>query len=201
MRECHIPIDAHHVVVQLSCVALRHNDYTYAAHRHLERAHVLALRLYTCAHKNINSQLRRGFKDGEAHLFPATVLHISEALAMLRAVASVDKDAQNAKDFWRCACGVDEAFSEHGGTDTAFMSTTENPYVALRGCSANKSKTALLLKVRTRSFIDRGPSISWLSVFPEEHEQLYPPGTVLLRTGKRDEAVSTCTLRSLTSSH
>jgi hypothetical protein len=38
---------------------------------------------------------------------------------------------------------------------------------------------SLLFKLNTRSFIDRGVDISYLSCFPEEAEHIFPPLTYL----------------------
>ena len=60
----------------------------------LERAHVIALRLYTTlAYKSINDPLRdrSRFRKKEPHSLPATVLFIREAIKKLRAIANRDR--------------------------------------------------------------------------------------------------------------
>ena len=39
------------------------------------------------------------------------------------------------------------------------------------------SSSALIFKIVSQSFMDRGPAIEFLSAFPEEKEYLYPPLT------------------------
>ena len=56
------------------------------------------------------------------------------------------------------------------------MSTTPNLSVALRYA---RSSNAVLLRLRTRTFMERGPALDWISCFPDEEEVLYPPLTYL----------------------
>ena len=74
-------------------------------------------------------------------------------------------------------------FERMGGTELACMSTTTNLAVALR---YSASKSSLVLKLRTESFMDRGASINFLSAFPEEAEVLYPPLSYLRPTGRKE---------------
>ena len=48
----------------------------------------------------------------------------------------------------------------------------------------SSSASSLLFKIETRSFMERGVSLSYLSCFPEEAEHLYPPLTFLHPTGR-----------------
>lgn len=62
------------------------------------------------------------------------------------------------------------------------MSTTTSLEVAVQYAAGAKS--ALIFKLRTDSFMQRGASIGFLSAFPTEEEVLYPPLTYLKPTGK-----------------
>jgi hypothetical protein len=47
------------------------------------------------------------------------------------------------------------------------------------------SKNALILRLNTSSFMERGADISFLSAFPGEKEILYPPLTFMRATGAK----------------
>ena len=64
------------------------------------------------------------------------------------------------------------------------MSTTCNPEVA---AAYSASGNALLFKIKTVSFMDRGADLTYLSAFPAEREFLYPPLTFLKPTGKTQQ--------------
>ena len=66
------------------------------------------------------------------------------------------------------------------------MSTTTDLRVAVQ-YSLGATNTALLFKLHTKSFMDRGADLSFLSAFPLEREYLYPPLTFLHPTGKTQE--------------
>ena len=73
---------------------------------------------------------------------------------------------------------VTDEFLEVGGTEMSCMSTTSSKEVAAD--FAKKSKTSpLLLKLSSNDFMSHGADISFLSVYPEEKEILYPPLTYL----------------------
>lgn len=75
-----------------------------------------------------------------------------------------------------------------GGTERAPMSTTTSFHVAIQyGASSN----ALIFKVKTDNFRQRGANIGFLSAFPTEEECLFPPGTFLQPTGIVDEVTLT----------
>ena len=80
--------------------------------------------------------------------------------------------------------GADEEDGRLGGIERALMSTTTSLEVALRYTA---SETALLFKIRTDNFRQRGGSIKFLSCFPNESEILFPPLTYLQPTGQREE--------------
>ena len=82
-------------------------------------------------------------------------------------------------------------FLAQGGTELAPMSTTSNIKIAMEYSAGEQ---AVLLRLRTRNFMQRGPDISFLSAFPGEDEYLFPPLTYLSPTGdtetlKVDDAV------------
>jgi hypothetical protein len=154
----------------------------------LNEAHVAALRLYTTmAFRTINNGLRdqERFKTGRQHPLPVTVAYIKEALGKLRAVAADSQQANTEVSLYRGMAGmrVQENFLHQGkgGTELAPMSTTSSLKVALQ---YSASENALLLRLQTNSFMDRGPEISFLSAFPAEKEFLFPPLTYLAPTGQ-----------------
>ena len=74
-----------------------------------------------------------------------------------------------------------EEFLQRGGTELAPMSTTSNLKIAM---DYSVSAKAVLLRLRTRNFMQRGPDIAFLSAFPGEDEYLFPPLTYLSPTGE-----------------
>ncbi len=166
----------------------------------LSTAHVAALRLYTtAAYAEINDPLRHrvggGVRDGgnggvapTAHPFPVLVNFINEAIRQLRAVHADSEDALQPMALWRGMRDIaepPEPFLEHGGTELAFMSSTTQLQVALEYALLGASTTSncLLLKMKTRTFIERGADLAYLSCFPTEAEVLFPPLTYLRPTG------------------
>ena len=79
-----------------------------------------------------------------------------------------------------------EEFLQLGGTELAPMSTTTDLTVAME---YSASKNALILRLNTASFMERGADISFLSAFPTEKEVLYPPLTFLRATGQKQTIV------------
>ena len=75
---------------------------------------------------------------------------------------------------------VTDDFVSKGGSEVAPMSATTELAVALRYALSSHS---LLFKIVTRSFMERGVDISYLSCFPAEAEHLFPPLTYLRPTG------------------
>ena len=83
---------------------------------------------------------------------------------------------------------VSESFTQRGGTELAPISTTTKLEVALKDGAAHAGgQCALLLKLRTESFMQRGADLDFLSCFPGEKEVLFPPLTYLKPTGKIEE--------------
>ena len=76
---------------------------------------------------------------------------------------------------------VTEKFMQVGGTELAPMSTTTNIEIAAR--YARGTETALILRLRSTSFMNLGCDLMELSAFPHEKEYLYPSLTFLQPTG------------------
>ena len=158
----------------------------------LEEAHVLALRLYTTkAYLLINNPLRDlgRHQRGEAHPLPVTVAFLAEAIRRLRAVGAKMANARSPVVLYRGLKNstVPPAFFKEGGTEYAPMSTTNDLSVAVR---YSASQSSVLLRMVTKSFIERGADISYLSAFPGEAEVLFPPLTYLKPTGRTEEVAT-----------
>jgi len=155
----------------------------------LEEAHVLALRLYTTrAYLLINIPLRDlgRHERGEPHPLPVTVAFLTEAIRRLRAVGAKQANARSPVVLYRGLKNstVPPAFLKEGGTEYAPMSTTNDLSVAVR---YSASRSSVLLRMVTKSFIERGADISYLSAFPGEAEVLFPPLTYLKPSGRTEE--------------
>ena len=89
-------------------------------------------------------------------------------------------------DLWRGMKNLrpGNQFQRDGGTELATMSTSADLGVAL---AYSRSPSSLLLKIRTKSFMERGADIAYLSAFPSESELVYPPLTYLRPTGQSME--------------
>jgi len=152
----------------------------------LKEYHVLALRLYTTkSYVQVNTPLRA---RQQPHPFAATAYFISDAIKKLRAVAAKRPDAHTEMTFWRGVrdLRVSAEFMQQGGTEFACLSTTSSPNVARLFA---ESGCPLIFKFVTPNFMSRGADISWLSVFPDEAETLYPPLTYLRPLSKTREDV------------
>ena len=172
-------------------------DTPQARAAELERDEVLALRLYTTkAYDSINAMLRARGGAGvtSVYPFPATVGFIAAGLKKLRENENERGTAQNPVDLF---CGMrdlrllkDTPFMENvgddadcgcqGGTMTALRSSTTELKVALKYAA---SESALLFKIKTDHFRQRGGDISFLSCFPDEAEVLFPPLTFFKPSG------------------
>jgi len=71
---------------------------------------------------------------------------------------------------------VSQSFLINGGSEMACLSTSENVTVV---ADYARSQMPLLFRIKIESPMDRGASLRWLSVYPEEDEVLYPPLTCL----------------------
>lgn len=108
----------------------------------LERAHVLALRLYsTEAFHSINSPLRDPArrKEGRPHPLPLTVMYINEGVGKLRAVeAALDSESTNKSiDLYRgmANLSVPQEFLKSGGTEVS-TAYAASPHV-IHPCAHN----------------------------------------------------------------
>jgi hypothetical protein len=149
----------------------------------LVKAHVLALRLYTSnSYTRLNSPFRWPAADGTPHPYAATVFWISDALKKLRAVLDPTHFPMT---FYRGMkdMAVAKQFEERGGTEMACMSTSADKGEALKWA---ESRVPLLLQFEIENHMQCGADISWLSMYPEEKEWLFPPLTYLkvLKTSK-----------------
>jgi hypothetical protein len=140
----------------------------------LERHHIIALRFYTTSSfRRINDPLR-AVPPQRPHPFAATTYFISDAIKKLRAAGPGTKLI-----LWRGMknLGIKAQFPQEGGTDYACVSTTANQKVAVQTSAA--SSLPLVFKVVAKNRMARGADISFLSVYPQEEEFLYPPLTYL----------------------
>eukprot|EP01043_Picozoa_sp_COSAG02_P047863 COSAG02_NODE_4633_length_5144_cov_4.775421_3_plen_469_part_00 len=145
----------------------------------LGRHHIIALRLYTTSsYSRINDPLRAD-PPQRPHPFAATTYFISDGIRLLRAVAANRPDAYIERILWRGLkdVGITGQFMTEGGTDYACVSTTASQEVAVLNFAA--SSLPLVFRIVTKNCINRGADISFLSVFPNEQEFLYPPLTYL----------------------
>jgi len=154
----------------------------------LRREHVLALRLYTTsAYMSINDPLRDPSRQtaGRAHPLPVTVALLEKAVLQLRKVEGNAATAHASVDLFRGIAGsiIPDEFMAKGGTELAPMSTTTDLQVALL---YSASEHAVILRLRTRGFMDRGADIAFLSVFPAESEVIFPPLTYLCPVREMD---------------
>jgi hypothetical protein len=161
-------------------------QHPHAKTARLEEYHVLALRLYTSSsYSQINNPLRAKQRP---HPFAATTYFVSEAIKKLRAVAAQQEDAHKPKTLWRGMRNLQlsDRFAAEGGTDFACTSTSASSAVARKFAD---SDCPLVFKFVTQNFMSRGADISWLSVFPDEAEALYPPLTYLRAVSTGRESV------------
>lgn len=144
----------------------------------LQPAHILALRLYTTTtYKSVNNPLRNKPEAIKPHPLAATTYFIDDGLKKLRRFAGTLPTRNNPQTFWR---GIQDRrltdeFLEQGGCEFACMSTTPLKEIAVDFATGNGSQKPLIFQIETKDFIDRGADISFLSVYPDEAEMLYPP--------------------------
>jgi hypothetical protein len=156
--------------------------YGNAVTAKLEEAHVAALRIYTSkAFKCINDPLRSGQKP---HPFAATTLFLSIGLKKLRSVNATATKIQKEVHFWRGMRNLEltEEFKTRGGTELGCMSTSTSLDIVAGYANSDQP---LVFRLVSDSFMSCGIDISWLSVYPNEEEVLYPPLTFLQYLGQR----------------
>ena len=153
----------------------------------LEMVHVVALRWYTSpAFAALNGPLRRE-TAGAPHPFAATITFLAEGLRRLRAQACSEmSDGARQLDqvrIWRGMRNVTtpERIMQVGGTEKAMLSCTPKLASAAQFAA---SRTSLIFLITTRSFMQCGASLRFLSCFPHEEEYCYPPCTYLRPTGR-----------------
>lgn len=164
-----IDADSRRTIEELLC-------HPNAVAARLKRQHILALRLYTTStFRSINDPMRRKERP---HPLAATVYFISEGIKLLRAVPTIDQSVIGEMVFWRGLSDMKLAktFLHSGGTEYACMSTSRDRAVAMEFAVG---ESPLLFKFVTQDFMQRGADISFLSVYPEEREVLYPALTYL----------------------
>jgi hypothetical protein len=169
----------------------------------LNRAHVLALRLYTTkVFWYINSPFRQN-NGGRVrlqnpmhrHPMPATVMFLREGMIRLRTQAEKELQGQGATSLWRGMRGlrVHDEFLQNGGTELAPMSTSTNLAIAANySCNGAEGETALIMKLKIprNGFHQYGAGLGWLSAFPDEVERLFPPLTYLRPTERAQQNVT-----------
>ena len=140
--------------------------------------HILVLRLYTATPVSfaLNAPLRN-FKRDEAtglvvkpirmdgeHAFPVTVMVLSEAIKRLR-----DSEGKKVVILWRGLKNMnlehDSDFLLAGGVEMSCMSTS---YLLKTALVYSHSSHSIIFKIVTRSFMERGADLEWISCFPEE---------------------------------
>eukprot|EP00729_Bicosta_minor_P033135 gene33135-biopygen8881 len=155
----------------------------------LEIHHVLALRVYTSpSYRSINNPMRQS-PPVLPHPFAATLYYISDALSKLRELQGRDAAMRNeTMVFWRGMkdLQITDEFIITGGSEMACMSTTSSREVAEEFAV---SKSPLLFKLVSNSFMSHGADISFLSVYPSEKEVLYPPLTYLRPINVSEETI------------
>ena len=111
---------------------------------------------------------------------------IRDALVKLRKIEAQSPRKNEVLYLYRGLSGVriQPKFLKEGGTELAPMSTTSSLKIAMQ---YSASERALLLRIRTKNFMSRGPLISFLSAFPAEEEFLFPPLTYLQPIGEPQE--------------
>ena len=154
----------------------------------LSWAELVAMRLYTTtSFMFMNGPLRDDarYERGEQCPLPVTTHFAWTGIKKLRSL-HVDSHEMT---LWRGMRNLEVAdeFMTKGGTELAFMSTTQDLRVAVRYCL---SKQALLFKIVSPSFMTIGADVQWLSAFPSEKEILYPPLTFLKPTGRSQVVAS-----------
>jgi predicted secreted protein len=140
--------------------------------------HILVLRFYTATPVSfaLNAPLRNFKRDeatglvvkpirmGGENPFPVTVTVLSEAIKRLR-----DSEGKKVVILWR---GLKNMNLEHDsdfllaeGVEMSCMSTS---YLLKTALFYSHSSHSIIFKIVTRSFMERGADLEWISCFPEE---------------------------------
>ena len=105
---------------------------------------------------------------------------LNEAIKKLR-----DVEGESVVTLWRglknMDVKLDSTFLRLGGVEISSMSTTYSLKTAL---FYSHSRQSVIFRIVTRSFMERGANLEWISVFPGEEECLFPPCTYLSPTGR-----------------
>ena len=144
----------------------------------LKKAHVIALRLYTSnSFYRINAPLRDG--SPKPHPFPATVFFIYDGLRRLRDLNKKayerDRSKMDERIYWRGLSDV--AILDGGitqGCDRGCMSTSRDQKEAIKWAKKGKA-CKLLLKLSGKNWPNWGVDMSWISMYADEKEELFPP--------------------------
>lgn len=152
--------------------------------KNLSEPEVVAIRLYTTlAYVFMNQPLRDDdrYNSGSPCPLPVITHFAASGIRKLRAL----QVGKGETVLWRGMRNreIADEFMEKGGTELAFMSTTQDLAVAVRYCLSAKS---LIFKVVSTGFMTMGAEVQWISAFPGESEILYPPLTYLKPTGRTE---------------
>jgi hypothetical protein len=166
----------------------------------LDPTHVAALRIYsTAAFALINEPMRdiRRRERGAPHPLPLTTSFLRDGVSKLRSVGAHSQQANTVIDLWRGLRNVEvlKAFMNEGGTELAPMSTTSDVRTAVKYATGEH---CTLMRLRTRSSMERGAHISYLSAFPLEDECLFPPLTYLQPVGESTLEIGSLPFRVVT---
>ena len=149
----------------------------------LTRLEVLALRFYsTAGFKSINWGLRDvdRWERRVPHRLPVMVflLHSGTKKLFTKLFIGATSSASMVHLFRGMSNRkLESDFMQRGGTELAPMSTTKDVSVAiLHSTHWRVGGQSILLRVRTTA---GAADITWLSAFPFEREDLFPPGTFL----------------------
>ena len=146
----------------------------------LTKPEVLALRFYTThGFRTINWGLRDRdrLQRGEKHPLPVMTFLLHSGAKKLFTVAAISGASMPTIHLFRGMSNValESDFMVHGGTELAPMSTDTDLRLAIKySCHGSQ---AVLFRIRTTA--GGAAKLTWLSAFPFEEEELFPPGTFL----------------------
>ena len=172
--------DTGHAGMRLSDFA----EHPFAKEAELDEAEVVALRLYTTPAFVAFNEPLRNMEEGVEHPLPVLVTILAEALRKLRQIGANDMAAVAEMVLWRGMKNLkpSDDFKTRGGTELAPMSTTTDIKTAVEYSLSSES---LIFMIVTKNALQRGASLSWLSVFPTEEEICFSPLTYLQSTGRK----------------